>query len=132
MPYAERHHISNVLDANWCPSQINTIILLCVCPGQQHFDFIKKYMSKFEICGLENKKADWVFTNFFWIFFNVEPELDMETLFPGNYNLSISLFPDALLLFISIRIFVGMVRIQRWRENGSTVKLTSIAESLNP
>ncbi|KAK7831029.1 protein sensitivity to red light reduced 1 [Quercus suber] len=45
-PYAERCHISNVLDANWCPSQINTMILLCVCPGQHHFDFIKKPIFK--------------------------------------------------------------------------------------
>ena len=132
MPEAETCHISNVLDANWCPSQINTMILLCVCPGQHHFDFIKKYMSEFKICGLENKKAGWVFTNYFWTFFNVEPELDMETLFPGNCNLSISLFPDALLLFISIRIFVGIVRTEKVERKWKSGEINVYSRKSNP
>ena len=132
MPEAETCHISNVLDANWCPSQINTMILLCVCPGQHHFDFIKKYMSEFKICGLENKKAGWVFTNYFWTFFNVEPELDMETLFPGNCNLSISLFPDALLLFISIRIFVGIVRTEKVERKWKSGEINVYSRNSNP
>ena len=103
MPYAETRCIVNVLDANWCSSKINRIILLTARirrhkgrsnRRKDHFQVIKKYKSEFGICALENNR--WIFTNFFWTFFNVAPELDMETLFPGNYDLSIFLFTNSI------------------------------------
>ena len=95
MPYAERTHKLNVMDANWCPSKINRMILLSVITSGNnescnHFHAVTKYKSEFRISPLS--EDHWIFTNFAWTFFNVEPELDMETLFPGDYDLSFFTF----------------------------------------
>ena len=95
MPYAERTQKLNVMDANWCPSKINRMILLSVITSGNnescnHFHAVTKYKSEFRISPLS--EDHWIFTNFAWTFFNVEPELDMETLFPGNYDLSFFTF----------------------------------------
>ncbi|KAK9287913.1 hypothetical protein L1049_016357 [Liquidambar formosana] len=108
MPYPCREHLWNLLDANWCPSQINQMILLSntgirsgprdklmgkYIDEEVHYNayklyraVIRKYTKEYAIYAPLNKCYRNIFHGFSWNFFNVKSRLDMDTLLPDDFT----------------------------------------------
>lgn len=109
LPYLDNDLVGNLLEANWCPTRLNKMVVLSNSLGEmgrgcrnfskkivsngkvyynrlrerlEYVETIKKHMIELNIDGCYSR----VVNEFSWHFFHLDLDLNLESLLPGNIS----------------------------------------------